>query len=56
MYPNKLYQAIANGMLRQKEVDESNRVSIGKMNKAIELDGSESVPGDLSRTRCSSKW
>ena len=33
MYPDKLRQAIVNGMLRQKEVDESNQVSTGKMNE-----------------------
>ena len=33
VYPDKLCKAIVNGMLKQKELDESNQVSTGRMNR-----------------------
>ena len=51
MYPEKLCKAIVNGMLRQKEVDESDRISIKAMSRGQLSSSTKSLCIDLRRER-----
>ena len=51
VYPEKLCKAIVNGMLRQKEVDESNRISTKAMGRGQLSSFTRSLCIDLRRER-----